>query len=252
MKASGGDDEQVIAALRAYLEALGRNEDPSPRAGGDLAVVMRLGSEVTRRVAIEDSRVDIRQLRVESVRDDEVRVAFEGVFSYTEPGPHRIVVPLSGPVILKREGLEWKVMDYVANGMSTAGAKFGDAKGRVTLGHVALQAQAADLLSPNTAIFVKATNSGDSAIELRRPIIRPSLIPYPGRWWPSPVVSPRSTLTMMLMWGIRTPLDRSSARIWLRARESATGDRYAGVLEVEWSKSGTGPRLPPARPGCSE
>ena len=155
------DAEDVERAVRGYVDAYAHGRDVSEYAAGVAADVSRPGT-------LEDIRVDVRRLEVQRVDADGAEVDLDARLRawYVQPGGAiESRTDLCGPVLLRRQGRAWKVVDYTVDGRLRSEAIVPVA-GEVEADGLALAIREAHLRPRSTLLRLTVRNGTDGRFAL--------------------------------------------------------------------------------------
>jgi len=158
----------VEEAVRRYWQAVERGDPHLDHATGPLGAFLDL-AERAPRPGTHRTEIGIDRLEVTRVEGDEASCDFgarERVTFELDDGRQTVEMRLTGPLIARRVGGEWKVADYGIDGRSFAEAFVPLDSAPAGENGVRLAARGLLLLSW-TSLFLEVENTGDEPLELR-------------------------------------------------------------------------------------
>lgn len=160
----------IEAAVREYLVAVAHN-DYATRARGTVGKLHEWNSWIESAGyvrGVEKAALRIKELKVEQVDESEATVSLQATLRFTTGKKVR----LSGPVLLTRDFLDWRIVDYRRDGRSQRRAVFNRVQGEVAADGLIVKAVGWVLQEHYVDVFVRVVTSKYDTLEPLPPRLR--------------------------------------------------------------------------------
>lgn len=164
------DPSQAIrTAVRDYLVAVAHN-DYAARASATVGELQEWNSwiEAAGYVrGVEKAALEIEELKIVRVDESEATVDLRAILRFTTGKQ----VVLSGPVLLTRDFVDWKIVDYRRDGRSQRRAVRSKVEGEVIVGGITVKAVGWVLQKDYVDVFVRVMTRRYGSLRPKRPAL---------------------------------------------------------------------------------
>ncbi len=160
----------IEASVREYLVAVAHN-DYATRARGTVGELQEWNSwiEAAGYVrGVEKAELEINELKVARVAESEATVDLQATLRFTTGRQVR----LSGPVVLMRNFLDWRIVDYRRDGRSQRRAVVNRVQGEVTVDGLTVKAVGWVLQEHYVDVFVRVVTTKYGTLKPLQPSLR--------------------------------------------------------------------------------